>query len=73
MHEQPQVLKAIAFEPIPHPKNVVFISNEAFLLSDTDTRALHKKEFLATSSLYYDGQPDFESILDKIQSQMDKL
>lgn len=30
--------------------------NEAFLLNDTDTRALYKKEFLATSSLYYDDR-----------------
>jgi len=28
MHEQSQVLKARAFEPIPRPKDVVFIFNK---------------------------------------------
>lgn len=53
--------------------NQTISENEAFLLSDPNTRDLYRKEFLKTSSLYYEGQPDFDDILNKIQSQIDTL
>ena len=48
-------------------------SNEAFLLSDADTRQRYKKEFLSSGTLYYQGQPDFDVILEKIQSHIETL
>jgi len=47
--------------------------NEAFILNDADTLKLYKKEYLATSSLYYEDQPDFDSIIQKIQTWSDRL
>lgn len=47
--------------------------NEAFLLSDPDTRQLYIEEFKKTASLYYNGQADFIDILGRIQAEIDKL
>jgi hypothetical protein len=40
--------------------------NQAFLLSDPDSRATYVKAFGATSALYYGDKPTFEEILKKI-------
>lgn len=47
--------------------------NEAFILSDDETRNTYTREFENTSDLYYKEQPDFESILLKIQSYITEL
>jgi hypothetical protein len=47
--------------------------NEAFLLNDPKLRAQFKKRYERTSSLYYNGQPEFSDILDKIRENIHKL
>src|SRR6185437_7623061 len=37
--------------------------NEAFLLSDPATRESFKQRYRSTAALYYNGQPDFETLL----------
>jgi len=48
-------------------------TNEAFLFSDKDIREQYKNAFLRTASLYYDEQPNFENIICRIQSSINKL
>lgn len=47
--------------------------NEAFLLTDTKQRAVFEKRYKATSALYYSGQPEFESLLERISKFLDQL
>jgi hypothetical protein len=47
--------------------------NEAFLLSDTNIRASFEKRYRDTASLYYQGQPSFTTIIEKIQQELHKL
>ena len=48
-------------------------SNEAFLLSDAALRERFKIRYKKTASLYYKGQPDFETVLARIHEFMDSL
>jgi len=52
---------------------LIIAENEAFLLSDPATREQYVLAYQATASLYFSGQPDFESILRKIREQIDRL
>lgn len=47
--------------------------NEAFLLNDDEQRATFRKRYELTKSLYYQGQPDFDEVLDRIQLFIKKL
>jgi hypothetical protein len=47
--------------------------NEAFLLNDEATRASFKKRYAGTAKLYYNAQPDFDKLLERIQQHIDKL
>lgn len=47
--------------------------NEAFLLNDPEQREAFKKRYIATVSLYYNGQPEFEELLARIKDNIDKL
>jgi len=47
--------------------------NEAFLLSDQEVREQYKLEYEKTADLYYKGMIPFESILERIQQNIDKL
>lgn len=47
--------------------------NEAFLLSDPKVHAQYKYEYEKTADLYYKGMIPFESILERIQQNIDKL
>jgi len=47
--------------------------NEAFLLTDPDTRSLYEKSYQETRSLYYEEQPSFDQLLDRLQSYIEKL
>ncbi|MFV2055146.1 MAG: nucleotidyl transferase AbiEii/AbiGii toxin family protein [Thiohalomonadales bacterium] len=79
--EYPSVQSFIGTTEYHERKNVRFrkddeiniSENEAFLLSNSDTRNLYRKEFLTTSSLYYEGLPDFDNIISKIQAHIDRL
>jgi len=53
--------------------NIPIAENEAFLLSDPEMRDKFQKRYKATSSLYYDGQPEFSDILGTIQENLDRL
>jgi len=45
----------------------------ALLLNDLDIRASFKNRYLSTAKLYYNGQPDFEAVLERIKSYLPKL
>lgn len=47
--------------------------NEAFILSDAKTMRLYQESYLATSALYYQEQPSFEALLERIHSIIGKL
>ncbi len=47
--------------------------NQAFLLSDTTVKNDYRKRYQETSSLYYNGQPDFDVILKTIRTHFKKL
>lgn len=44
--------------------------SEAFLLSDPNTRSRYAEEYSRTQALYYDDFPDFDAILERIQSHL---
>jgi hypothetical protein len=80
--EHPQVLDFIGTAEYAEHKEKRFpkkdfeipiTENEAFLLKDFKVRASFKKRYESTKALYYDGQPDFDSILDRIRSFIEKL
>ena len=47
--------------------------NEAFILSDPETRKDYSKAFSDSSALYYDDKPTFEQILKDIGAWVDRL
>jgi len=47
--------------------------NEAFILSDRSTRKRYAEEYKRTQALYYGGFPDFDKILERIQSNLGRL
>lgn len=47
--------------------------NEAFILSDVATRKLYQENYLATSALYYQTQPSFDELLERIGSVISGL
>jgi hypothetical protein len=57
----------------PKADNQNISENEAFLLSDSATRAAYVKAYAIGSALYYKGRPTFQEILDAIETQRDKL
>jgi len=53
--------------------NLMIAENEAFLLSDTETRKQYTLVYQATASLYFGEQIPFNTILKKIQDHIGKL
>jgi len=47
--------------------------NEAYLLSNLNLRARFKKRYIDTSSLYYQGQPDFDYLIARIHENIYNL
>ncbi len=47
--------------------------NEAFLLSDLTLREQFKARYETTSALYYNGQPPFEKLLERLHSHLHRL
>lgn len=47
--------------------------NEAYLLSDLKVRDEFRTRYKATSSLYYNGQPEFDLLLSTLEKFLDKL
>ena len=57
----------------PKADNPVIAENEAFALSNPETRAALQKAFEASSALYFRGQPAFDDILAEIAKWSPKL
>jgi len=57
----------------PKTDNAVITENEAFMLSDSETRATLQKAYAASSALYFRGQPAFDGILAEIAKWAPKL
>jgi hypothetical protein len=53
--------------------DVPLSEKEAFLLTDNKIREDFKNRYIGTSGLYYQGQPDFDEILEYIQANLEKL
>jgi len=53
--------------------NPIIAQNEAFILSDSKTRALYKNEYEKSTTLYYREKPSFENILSRIQEYSERL
>lgn len=47
--------------------------NEAFLLNDPEERESFERRYVATESLYYNGQPPFDVLLARIKEFIEKL
>jgi predicted nucleotidyltransferase component of viral defense system len=47
--------------------------NEAFKLTDAEIRKEFKKRYISTAALYYNGQPDFDQMLNFISDFLEKL
>ena len=57
----------------PKADNQHIASNEAFLLSDPETRALYQREYEKTAALYYTGQIHFGDIINRIHQHIGRL
>jgi len=57
----------------PTADNHMIAENEAFALSDINTREQYEKAYQETPRLYYQDQPHFFEILDRIRSWATKL
>lgn len=53
--------------------NLIIAQNEAFLLQDRTIRDLYRQSYEATRALYYQGQPDFDEVMSKIQGYINDL
>jgi hypothetical protein len=63
--------KALRF---PKPDLAIPIAeNDAFLLNDQEIKDRYKARYVATASLYYKGQPDFEEVLKRIRDNVGRL
>jgi hypothetical protein len=47
--------------------------NEAFILSDRETRKTYERAYVGSSALYYGDKPSFGQILEEIQMWVDRL
>ena len=52
-------------------KNIA--KNQAFILSDAETRKTYAKTYAKTSALYYGRKPTFDQILERISGWIDRL
>ncbi|MGY2803990.1 hypothetical protein ACVIHF_000720 [Bradyrhizobium sp. USDA 4506] len=57
----------------PKADNKDIATNEAFILSDAETRALYADAYERSSALYYEGKPSFDEILVEIGNCIGKL
>lgn len=54
-------------------QEIPIAENEAYLLNDASLRARYKERYIATKSLYYKGQPEFEEVLARINENISRL
>lgn len=65
-----------AHKKVRFPKidfEIPIFENEAFLLTDQETRESFKKRYNGTASLYYNGQPEFKKLLERIHTYITTL
>ena len=75
------VLEFIGTEPYQEHKAARFqksdetdlSKNEAFVLKDKETRRRYADEYSRTKTLYYDNSPSFDTILERIKHNLEKL
>ncbi|MEA9604626.1 nucleotidyl transferase AbiEii/AbiGii toxin family protein [Polynucleobacter sp. JS-JIR-II-c23] len=60
-------------ERFPKSDYLVISQNPAFLLSDSQDRKLFESEYLKVASLYYQGQPSFGDLLNRIGQHIHSL
>lgn len=79
--QRPEVQEFIGTEPyrahkakrFPRADNLNIAENQAFMLSDSNTRKLYEKSYEDTGALYYRDKPTFEQILKTIGSWASRL
>ena len=52
---------------------LVIAKNPAFTLNDSGQRDLFAREYKKSSALYYQGQPDFDQLLDRIGKHLNSM
>jgi hypothetical protein len=52
---------------------LVIAKNPAFTLNDSEQRDLFAREYKKSSALYYQGQPDFDQILNRIGKHLNSM
>ncbi len=52
---------------------ITVAENEAFLLNDPSVKADFIKRYKETAALYYNGQPDFDVLLERIKANIERL
>lgn len=55
-----------------HDKRVI-AKNPAFLLTDTAQRKRFALQYSKTQALYYQGQPDFDAIVNRVHQHIDAM
>jgi hypothetical protein len=68
-----ETYKAHKAKRFPRADNQNIAQNEAFILSDPDTRITYEEAFAASRSLYYGDKPNFGKILTEIKKWIDRL
>lgn len=80
--QQPEVNEFISTEEyhnhkerrFPKPDYEIPIAeNQAFLLEDSEFKTKLVRDYINSKGLYYNGQPEFESMLAEIQKQLSRL
>ena len=62
----------LAEQYITHDE-LVIAKNPAFTLNDSEQRDLFSREYKKSSALYYEGQPDFDQLLDRIGKHLNSM
>ena len=52
---------------------LVIANNPAFTLTDPAQRDLFAREYKKSSALYYQGQPDFDQLLERIGKHLNSM
>lgn len=53
--------------------SVEISQNDAFLLSSGEIKSKFRERYRSTASLYYQGQPDFEEVMERIQAWLHRM
>jgi hypothetical protein len=79
--KRPEVQRFIGTDPyklhkakrFPQADNPNIAQNQAFILSNPETRKLYENAYAQTSALYYKDKPTFEQILQEIGGWVSRL